>query len=139
MAKKVPFYALWDLKSLPSIIIAILICILILIFPVLKEGYNERKLNKLEGITEAFIIEINERELLRQGRGGNKLIQGPYIIKYEYFVNDMVYQNTETIDSDKWKIHLKINQSDTLNHSFSVRFNPESPSQALLELKHFGN
>ncbi len=135
MAKKVPFYALWDFKSLPSILIVITICLCFLFFPVIKDGINSLRLAKLDGYAEGYILNIKEQDYIHQSKEGNKIELAPYIIKYEYYVEDIAYENTETIDPMKWRNHLKAIKKDTSDFSFLVRYSTKNPSKALLQLR----
>lgn len=135
MAKKVPFYALWDFKSLPSILVVVTICLCFLFFPVIKDGINSLKIGKLDGHTEGNILSIKEQDYIHQSKEGNKFELAPYVIKYEYSVEDIVYENTETIDPMKWRNHLKEIKVDTTDFPFPVRYNTSSPSESLLKLR----
>lgn len=135
MAKKVPFYALWDFKSLPSIIIVVMICLCFLFFPAIKDGINSLRLAKLDGYTEAHILNIREQDFIQQTLEGNKIELAPYVIKYEYVVKGVAYENTETIDPMKWRNHLKAIKTDTTDYPFPVRYNTSKPSESLLKLR----
>ena len=102
MANKIPWYALWDLKSMMnSVVTLLLIGGLIASFIYVPDLLYDYKISNYKGETEAQLTAIEPIEIIRQTELGNKIRIESYKVSYRYSIDGFFYESTKIIKSGK--------------------------------------
>ena len=133
MVRKIPFYEMWDWKSILGVAIAILIVILIFSLMYLASISNAIKIKMYDGQTSAYLIKIDTLTRMKQNLLGNEIVN-KYNVHYLYVINGEVYGGIEFIEGNlnNEKFLLAINNK---KKDFIIRYDLQNPKKSTIEIK----
>ncbi len=135
MAKKVPWYVVYDWKSVLGVGLVIIIVAAYLSIYEIPEYIRNRKLNDYSGEVIGTLISINENVGMNQGREGNKEFIESYEVKYKYVLKGVQYEGANRIESSrKNSLQLKKLMGKPEPVSIKVKYDIDNPEKSLIDL-----
>lgn len=132
MPKKVPFYILWDWKSIIGVLTVIALLGTAYYVLNLPNEVRTKRIENYKGRIHAQITSIEDHDVMWQSNDGTKIFTYSKIIEYKYKVSNDYYTG-----KDEVKIKGKSKSLDHLKagDQIQIAFDSLKPSSSLILVK----